>query len=82
MEIASRLEFRPRAVKLELEHLDKLVLPAMLHWDMNHFMVLTEVRKKTLVVHDPARGRRVCAAALGMCDRTSKSLSHPRSRGE
>ena len=25
---------------------------------------------------------RVCAAALGMCDRTSKSLSHPRSRGE
>jgi len=24
----------------------------------------------------------VCAAALGMCDRTSKSLSHPRSRGE
>ena len=24
----------------------------------------------------------VFAAALGMCDRTSKSLSHPRSRGE
>ncbi|CAN5788944.1 SpvB/TcaC N-terminal domain-containing protein [soil metagenome] len=26
--------------------------------------------------------RNVCAAALRMCDRTSKSLSHPRSRGE
>jgi ATP-binding cassette subfamily B protein RaxB len=59
MEIASRLELRPRAIKLELEHLDKLALPAILHWDMNHFVVLTEVRKKTLVVHDPARGRRV-----------------------
>jgi ATP-binding cassette, subfamily B, bacterial CvaB/MchF/RaxB len=46
MEIASRLELRPRAVKLELEHLDKLTLPIILHWDMNHFVVLTEVRKR------------------------------------
>ncbi|MGH8525155.1 MAG: cysteine peptidase family C39 domain-containing protein [Gammaproteobacteria bacterium] len=63
MEIASRLQLKPRAVKLELEHLDKLALPAVLHWDMNHFVVLTEVRKKTLVVHDPARGRRVLSLA-------------------
>jgi len=63
MEIAGRLELDPRAVKLELEHLDKLALPAILHWDMNHFVVLTEARKKTLVVHDPARGRRVLSLA-------------------
>jgi Peptidase C39 family len=56
MAIASRLHLRPRAVKLELEHLDKLALPAILHWDMNHFVVLTEVRKKTLVVHDQREG--------------------------
>ncbi len=63
MEIAGRLELRSRAIKLELEHLDKLTLPAILHWDMNHFVVLTEVRKKTLVVHDPARGRRELSLA-------------------
>ncbi|MGH8607031.1 MAG: peptidase domain-containing ABC transporter [Gammaproteobacteria bacterium] len=62
-EMASRLELRSRAVKLELDHLDKLALPAILHWDMNHFVVLTEVRKNTLVVHDPARGRRVLSLA-------------------
>ncbi len=59
MEIATRLHLKPRAVKLEMEQLDKLVLPAVLHWNMNHFVVLTEMRKKALVIHDPARGRRV-----------------------
>jgi ATP-binding cassette subfamily B protein RaxB len=63
IEIASRLQLKPRAVKLELEHLDKLVLPAILHWDMNHFVVLTEIQKKALVVHDPARGQRVLSLA-------------------
>jgi ATP-binding cassette subfamily B protein RaxB len=63
MEIASRLQLKPRAVKLKLEHLDKLALPAVLHWNMNHFVVLTEIRNAALVLHDPARGRRVLSLA-------------------
>ena len=63
IEMASRLELRSRAVKLQLNHIDKLARPAILHWDMNHFVVLTEVRKKSLVVHDPARGRQVLSLA-------------------
>jgi len=47
----------------------------------------TKDKEPTLAKVAPARTalkdlNDVCAAALGMCDRTSKSLSHPRSRGE
>ncbi|HET9580070.1 MAG TPA: peptidase domain-containing ABC transporter, partial [Usitatibacter sp.] len=41
-----------------LESLNKLRLPAVLHWDMNHFVVLTRVAGRRIHVHDPARGKR------------------------
>src|SRR5207253_2337113 len=30
----------------------------ILHWDFNHFVVLTQVKHNAVVVHDPARGYR------------------------
>ncbi|WP_261158027.1 peptidase domain-containing ABC transporter, partial [Serratia entomophila] len=33
--------------------------PCILHWDMNHFVVLVGVRGGRIVIHDPAFGRRV-----------------------
>jgi ATP-binding cassette subfamily B protein RaxB len=33
-------------------------MPAVLHWDMNHFVVLKSVGRRTVVIHDPARGVR------------------------
>jgi ATP-binding cassette, subfamily B, bacterial CvaB/MchF/RaxB len=47
-----------RGVQAPLEALGKLTLPAVLHWDMNHFVVLTKISGKNLIVHDPARGQR------------------------
>lgn len=47
-----------RAVKVELTELGQLRLPCVLHWEFNHFVVLREVRKDRLVVHDPAVGER------------------------
>ncbi len=58
MEVASHLGFTSRAVRLEPEHLRHLRLPAILHWDMNHFVVLKCVRKRGIVLHDPALGER------------------------
>ncbi|HEU4621594.1 MAG TPA: peptidase domain-containing ABC transporter [Burkholderiaceae bacterium] len=57
--IAETMDLSARGVKVSLEHLDRLRLPAILHWDMNHFVVLTKVKGNRLVVHDPAQGRRV-----------------------
>lgn len=58
MGVASALELSPRALRLELEEMEKLQRPALLHWDLNHFVVLEDVGKKTVTIVDPAVGRR------------------------
>ncbi|QIY79559.1 peptidase domain-containing ABC transporter [Chromobacterium violaceum] len=60
---AAELRLRARPVRLELEDLPDLALPAILHWDLNHFVVLHAVRRDwrgrvTLTVLDPALGQR------------------------
>jgi len=58
MSIARRLQLDPRPLKLELNDLRHLQLPAILHWDMTHFVVLKRVTRKGLDIHDPAVGVR------------------------
>jgi ATP-binding cassette subfamily B protein RaxB len=58
IKIANQLRLATRPIKVEIEDLNKLVLPAILHWDFNHFVVLTQVRGHKLELHDPARGQR------------------------
>jgi ATP-binding cassette, subfamily B, bacterial CvaB/MchF/RaxB len=59
--IAHTMKLSARGVKVELEGLAQLKLPAILHWDMNHFVVLTKASSNKITVHDPARGKRVMA---------------------
>jgi ATP-binding cassette, subfamily B, bacterial CvaB/MchF/RaxB len=61
--IAAQLHFTPRALRAELSHLSQLQLPCVLHWELNHFVVLTEVTSKGAVIHDPARGVRRLSTA-------------------
>lgn len=56
--IAQQLGFRTRPLRLEMEDLGKLTLPCILHWDLNHFVVLAKVGKATATVLDPAVGER------------------------
>jgi ATP-binding cassette, subfamily B, bacterial CvaB/MchF/RaxB len=58
-QIAESMGLTARGVQVPLESLGKLRLPAVLHWDMNHFVVLTRVSGRKITVHDPARGKRV-----------------------
>ena len=58
MAAASKLQLGCRPLKLELGDLDKLQLPVILHWDLDHFVVLTKVRGQTFTIHDPAVGVR------------------------
>jgi ATP-binding cassette subfamily B protein RaxB len=58
MAIADQIGLKSRPIKVELEDLDKLDLPAVLHWDFNHFVVLKAVGTRTLIIHDPGRGQR------------------------
>lgn len=59
MDMAGRLHLAGRALRLEPEHLGELQLPCLLHWDMNHFVVLKAVQRNRVVIHDPAVGERV-----------------------
>ena len=61
--MAQRLGMSGRGVRLEPEGLEKLCTPAILHWDMDHFVVLKEVRGSRIVLHDPAMGLRRCDLA-------------------
>lgn len=58
MEMAARLGMSCRALKVPLADIRKLQTPAIIHWDMNHFVVLKSAGAKSLVVHDPATGVR------------------------
>ena len=59
--IADALKMSFRGVQAPMSALGKLRLPAILHWDMNHFVVLTDVDGNKITVMDPARGKRVLA---------------------
>jgi ATP-binding cassette subfamily B protein RaxB len=58
MQVAGRLHLAPRALRLELEELPKLRTPCILHWDLNHFVVLRSAGPREAVIHDPAAGIR------------------------
>lgn len=58
MQMAHRLGMGGRALRLEVEELEKLRRPCILHWDLNHFVVLKKVHRNKITIHDPARGIR------------------------
>jgi ATP-binding cassette, subfamily B, bacterial CvaB/MchF/RaxB len=56
IQVANQLHLACRPLRFELEGLRHLRLPAIMHWDMNHFVVLKAVTAKEIVIHDPASG--------------------------
>ena len=56
IQVAGHLHLLGRPLRYEPEHLRQLRLPAVLHWDMNHFVVLKSVTRRGILVHDPAAG--------------------------
>ena len=58
MEIGEQFQFVSRPLRLELHELTELQTPCILHWNLNHFVVLKKATKKGIVIHDPAGGIR------------------------
>jgi ATP-binding cassette subfamily B protein RaxB len=56
--LAHQEKLGTRALRLDLDELNQLRLPAILHWDMNHFVVLKSITNKKVVILDPAVGKR------------------------
>ncbi len=60
MQVAEDIGFNARPLRGEIEDMPHLAMPAILHWDLNHFVVLTAItgglRGRRYHIHDPARG--------------------------
>lgn len=54
---AGQLGFVARPLRLSLKELHQLRTPCILHWDLNHFVVLERRRGRRLLLADPATGR-------------------------
>ncbi|MCD2424428.1 peptidase domain-containing ABC transporter [Niabella pedocola] len=53
---AEKIGFRTTAAKVSFEQLESAIFPAIIHWNGNHFVVLTSVGKKEVKIADPSKG--------------------------
>ncbi len=58
MNIATALTFQPRALRCETGDLNQVKLPCIMHWDFEHFVVLARVKRRSVIIYDPAAGIR------------------------
>lgn len=56
--VAEQVGLVCRPLRLEMNELRLLKTPCVLHWDLNHFVVLKQVSKSGVVIHDPDVGVR------------------------
>lgn len=61
IELGDSLGLASRALQCPINEVDKLATPCILHWDLNHFVVLTKVsgkgRAAKFYINDPAVGK-------------------------
>ena len=55
---SAALGFSTRPLRLDVHELKELQLPCILHWNLNHFVVLAKVGRKAVTILDPAVGER------------------------
>ncbi|MCL1908933.1 MAG: peptidase domain-containing ABC transporter [Holophagaceae bacterium] len=54
---AQSYQLKAEAYHAPLDALEEMELPAIIHWDFNHFLVLERLTRRGAVVVDPAMGR-------------------------
>ncbi len=60
---ADMLGLSARGLRCDMEDLHKLKTPCILHWGLNHFVVLKKAGRRKVTIHDPARGKRTLLLA-------------------
>jgi ATP-binding cassette subfamily B protein RaxB len=54
--LGDQLGLACRPLRVDLASLRKVRLPAILHWNLNHFVVLKSIDRRRAVIHDPGFG--------------------------
>lgn len=63
IQISTNLNMVARPVKLGLGNIKQLKIPCILHWDMNHFVILTNVTNTKITIIDPGIGKNILSVA-------------------
>jgi ATP-binding cassette subfamily B protein len=80
-EAAESVGFRTLAVKVPFEKLVKdAPLPCIIHWQQNHFVVLVEAKKGSVLLADPGKGIRKMSEA-DFCEHWATSQEDGKSVG-
>ncbi|MCA0404155.1 MAG: peptidase domain-containing ABC transporter [Proteobacteria bacterium] len=58
LNLLDKISLRGRALKVEINQFIQLKTPLILHWNMNHFVVLYKITKNYALIYDPAIGKR------------------------
>jgi ATP-binding cassette subfamily B protein RaxB len=81
MQVASQMHFACRPIRFELGHVRQLQLPALVHWDMNHFVVMKSATKRGILINDPASGQKFLPLAEASKHLTGVALELSPSEG-
>ena len=57
IDLANGFGLSSRALQCPPSELQRLALPCILHWDMKHLVVLTQVTDKSVTISDPVTGK-------------------------
>lgn len=63
VEVAGELGLSARPLRLDLGELKELRTPCILHWRLDHFVVLERANSRCAIIFDPACGRKKLATA-------------------
>ncbi|WP_334045360.1 peptidase domain-containing ABC transporter [Burkholderia cepacia] len=74
MEISNDLGLRARGLQFDAGELDALKTPCILHWGMNHYVVLTKVGYGSVHIVDPALGETKLPLAQALTHITGYAL--------
>lgn len=58
IDLAKKFSLIARPAKVSLNQLNKLKSPSILHWDLDHFVVLKEIKGQKGIILDPAKGQK------------------------
>ena len=56
LKVARVYGFEAKGYSVEPDAINELPIPCIIHWNMNHFVVLTKITDKTAYINDPAKG--------------------------
>lgn len=59
IDASNKLDLSTRALKCDLDEMSKLRLPCILHWNLDHYVVLTKISNGKYHINDPSVGKLV-----------------------